>query len=129
MDISTAAPANLAAAASSAASVASAIPFSTGGQTATFSFPSATLILGLLLVSLLVVAWSRKRNGSGWMEAWTRLKTPATATEAIPRHVSTLRLDGATRLHVIAWDDRQFLIVAAPGIAPSVIATKQSDQR
>lgn len=89
-----------------------------------FPLAGAVLLLVLLVGAAVLIAGSRSRRGTAWRPPWAVRDGGAAGDAAVPAHLSSLRLDAAHRLHVIAWDDRQFLVVTGLQGAPAVIASR-----
>lgn len=93
-----------------------------------FPAAGAALLILLLIGAAVLVYWARARRNAPWRAPWSAFQPGAGRTADIPRHLSSLRLDAAHRLHVVAWDNRQFLIATGVNVAPVVVATTAAEQ-
>lgn len=88
-----------------------------------FPMAGAALLILLLFGAAVLVIWARSRSGASW-------RAPKSASPPVfgiaaepPQRLSSLRLDAAHRLYVVAWDNRQFLIATGVNVPPLLVAT------
>lgn len=106
--------------------IAPALPFRRDDEPV-FPVGGALLLFGLLAAALWIVWWDRrrgsaKRNGAG--AGWASLfegRAISTTTAQEVKLLSTTRLDGTTRIHVLAWQGRQLLVAVQSGQQPVVL--------
>lgn len=99
------------------------LAFASASAEPSFPLAGAALLIILLLGAAAIIVWARSRRGTSWCAPWVMSNGTNTEGTQAPRHLSSLRLDAAHRLHVIAWDNREFLIATGLNVAPVVVAT------
>lgn len=102
---------------------ASGIAFAQAGDTAAFPLMGAFFLVGLVLIAFLLVGLSQKRSTGTTHRLQALWSKASRLSENAPQHLSTTRIDGITKLHVIAWQNQQFLLAVSANVAPVVLAS------
>jgi hypothetical protein len=102
---------------------ASGIAFAQAGDTAAFPLMGTLFLVGLVLLAFLVVGLSQKRSNGAMPHLQAFWSKASRLSENTPQHLSTTRIDGMTKLHVIAWQNQQFLLAVTANVAPVVLAS------
>jgi len=101
------------------------LAFASSSVESSFPMAGAIFLIVLMVVAGALIAAVRLRRGVSWRAPWKQLQDNDTQTSR-PQHLSSLRLDATHRLHVIAWDNREFLVATGVSAVPVVIATARS---
>ena len=110
---------------SAGTSMPSDLAFSSSSVESSFPMAGAVFLIVLMVVAVALIVIARRRRGALWRAPWKQLQDNETLARP-PQHLSSLRLDATHRLHVIAWNNREFLVATGVSEAPVVIATAPS---